>query len=123
MGKIRALLSWIGDRRQQHLPVQSERRRERRPGWKESTRVLNAAIDGLQDQIKRMNGTKRWIVANDIQQVVLFKTFGSICKYRNDALKVRLCRNKRHEDAANTALPKCEEEKCPLLLEALKGAA
>ena len=122
MGKIRALLSWIGDRRREQRRVELERRKPPKTGWKESARSLDNAIDRLQDQLKRMNGYKR-VVANDIQQVVLFKTFGSICNFRNDALKMRLCRNPRHEDSANTALPKCEEEKCPLLLEALKGAA
>ena len=122
MGKIRALLGWWTDRRQQQLPVQTDRRKPPKVGWKESARTLDAAIDRLQEQVKRMNGAKR-VVANDIQQVVLFKTFGAICQYRNDALKMRICRNPKHEDAANTALPKCEEEKCPLLLEALKGAA
>ena len=122
MGKIRALLSWIGDRRREQRRVELERRKQPKTGWRESARSLDSAIDRLQSELKRFNGNRR-VVANDIQQVVLFKTFGAICQYRNDALKMRLCRNPRHEDAANTALTKCEEEKCPLLLEALKGAA
>ena len=122
MGKIRALIGWWTERRQQNVPVHTDRRKPSKTGWKESTRSLDKAIDRLQGEIKRFNGENR-VVANDIQQVVLFKTFGDICNFRNDALRIRLCRNPGHGDSANTALPRCEEEKCPLLLEALKGAA
>ena len=121
MGKIRALFSWLNDRRKEHLPVQVDRRKPRITGWKESSKTLDAAIDRLQSELKRHNSYERVEVANDIQQVVVFRTFAAICKYRNDALQIRLCRNPRHQDAANTALAICTEEKCPMMLEAISG--
>ncbi len=113
------------ERRQRYEPVKQERRR-RKLSVKEVDKQLAEAMSRLEKTVVLsrddfFNGEKK--VANDMQTVVVFGPFSDICKFKNDALKIRLCRNPRHEDAANSALARCSEEKCPLLLEAIKGVA
>lgn len=122
---IRRLLGYK-ERRTQDLPVSDDRRK--RKTIKEADQSLDNALDRL-DQTMRMKRAdfireERVVAVNDSQQTVIFSTFREICRFRgSEALKVTLCRHRRHEDAANSALAVCEEGKCPLILEALKGAA
>ena len=121
LGRIRSILK---DRRTHDEPVAVDRRAK--ATRKEVQKRYDDAIDELEHTVRMRREDffrDEKMVANDSQQVVVFRTFSSICRWRNDALKVRLCRNPRHEDAANTGFAKCSEDKCPLLLEALKGAA
>lgn len=71
---------------------------------------------------RRVLGIKKYkrIVANDIQQIVQFQTFASVCPDRgSEEITVRLCRNPGHE-AANTGIAVCDEQVCPKINEALK---
>lgn len=114
------------DRRHENLPVNSERRTPvRRHSAKEAQKRRDAAFEDLDKTVRmRREDLYERAVANDLQQVVLWGPFRDDCKLRgSDALKVRLCRHPRHEDAANSALAICEEQKCPILLEAIRGAA
>ena len=120
MGSIKFLFRKVRllERRKQDKPVDVDRRKPKN---------VRESDDHFRDMLERLNEATKPLkreIANDIQQVVVFKTFSEICRFRSsDALKVRLCRNPRHEEAANTALAKCDEDRCPLLLEAIKGAA
>jgi hypothetical protein len=117
------------DRRHHDDPAHNARRRARDHGGVRGSqdRVLQAVEDLertvrlRQDDIEN-GGHQR--TTNDMQQVVIFHTLQDACRFRGpDALKVRLCRHERHQDAANTALAICEEGKCPIILEAIRGGA
>jgi len=120
MGSLKFLFKDVRlfERRKREVPVPADRRRPK--NVKEADEHFREALQKLNEATKPLKRE----VANDIQTVVVFKTFSEICRFRgSDALSVRLCRNSRHQDAANSALAKCDEERCPLLIEALKGAA
>ena len=125
---LERLMFWRGreDRRTKAIPVANDRRRKKM-SIKEVDQKLGDAMDNLERTIRMKRDdffNERVAVANDIQTVVVFKTFAEICRFRgSDSLTLRICRNERHQDAANSALAICNEEKCPLILEALKGAA
>ena len=122
--RIRAL--W-NERRKRDIPVALERRGSGRKRRQEVEKRYDDAVADLERTV-RMNRDdifkNQTLVINDAQQVVIFNTYREICPAKGPEVgQYRLCRHPNHQDAANTALPKCEEEKCPLLLEALKGTA
>lgn len=48
--------------------------------------------------------------------VVIFSTFADGCTYRVPGVSMRLCRHKNHPEHSQTALAKCDEERCPFML-------
>ena len=115
------------DRRQTQRPVDVDRRhenpKEKRPTISQANERFLKSLGDFDEtvaRVKKNEGKTERVAVNDLQQVVLFPSLQQVCRFRGpDALKVRLCRNERHQDAANTALSICEERKCPLILEAI----
>lgn len=113
------------ERRHENTPVAFDRRNQpRRMKSSDAQERLDNAVQDLEQTVRLR--TEDFLepkkVANDSQQVVLWGPFQEICRFRgSDALKIRLCRHSRHQDAANTELAICEENKCPILLEAIGG--
>lgn len=109
------------DRRTHDEPVAVERRRDWHGGIKGTQKRVERAVEDLdrtvrlrQDDIERCQQQSDG--ANDGQQVVIFSTLQEVCRFRgSDALRVRLCRNANHGDAANTELAICDERNCPIL--------
>lgn len=117
----------IADRRKANRPVDKDRRGGGTGGKrKEVEQRLYDAIDDLERtvSVKRDELLKRLALTadNDRQQVVIFSTFREICADKLDAGEHRLCRNPAHA-AANTGIAKCDEQLCPRIDQALKGAA
>ena len=123
---VRILSSWRklwGNRRTHDEPVAEERRvklkhKEVYKRFDESMEHFDQTIRMKRDDFFR--GEK--FTANDSQQVVIFSTFREICAYRLTQGQYRLCKHPKHE-AANTGVAKCEEQLCPALAAALRGAA
>lgn len=113
------------DRRREDRPVDVERRQSaRRLSISEAQERLLRSMNDFEETVvrakKKPGSTER--AMNDTQQVVLFPSLQQVCRFRGpDALKVRLCRRERHQDAANSTLAICEESKCPIILEAISG--
>lgn len=124
MEKLRTLFFRMFDRRKMDKPV-SDDRRQRKPRLKEIDARLKSAVDRLEEKTARMiRGDLSRCVANDRQQVVIFSTFREICQFKGPEIAaLRLCRHKDHPEAANSAYAICDEDKCPSLTAALKGAA
>lgn len=94
------------ERRENHLPVQKERRRPK----------MKAAAAALDESIDRLNKTVRLkssiLASNDPQQVVQFSTFTEICTFKGPHLAGQnIC---RHPDC-KASITMCAQENCPFM--------
>ena len=119
---LERLMSIWRERRQSQLPVSVDRR-HRRKSLREVDKELAERISDLEKTISmRRDDIFKRVVANDIQQVVIFQTFADTCTFKLRQGEFRMCKHPDHE-AANTGVAKCHEELCPLILAAVKVMA
>lgn len=123
LGRLRGL---FGNRRKRDEPRDDDRRGGGGRGdrMKAAEKKADAALDELNRTVRmRREDFMERAAQNDHQQVVIFSTFREICQQKGPELgAIRLCRHPSHPDAAN-AHKICDENKCPKIMLALKGAA
>ena len=117
MESIRVLVARIfgAERRKQQEPIHNERRKQPRRTMKQADDRLRESLEEFSRTIigsRNRNGDgSKFDSANDVQQVVIFRTLSEICHYRNGLLSgKRLC---RHPTRGEMAF--CDERSCPIV--------
>lgn len=123
MPSLRNFFRKLFDRRKRDTPVQYERRNNKFH-IRDVDERLRTVVNKLEERTSRLRREDlERATANDAQQVVIFSTFRDICQFKGPQMAMmRFCRHPNHPDAANSVRI-CEEDKCPKIMAALKGAA